>query len=76
MNTVPEVGLLSVNGVAPTAENIRNGAYPFISEAYIVTARPLSENAQRLRDWFLSDEGQQLIADVGYVPIRPADGEP
>jgi phosphate transport system substrate-binding protein len=76
MNEVPEVGLLSVNGVAPTAENIRNGAYPFISEAYIVTARPLSENAQRLRDWFLSDEGQQLIADVGYVPIRPADGAP
>jgi phosphate transport system substrate-binding protein len=73
MNTVPEVGLLSVNGVAPTAENIRNGAYPFLSEAYIVTARPLPENAQKLRDWFLSGEGQQLIADVGYVPIRPAD---
>ncbi|MDR1935642.1 MAG: substrate-binding domain-containing protein [Candidatus Accumulibacter sp.] len=71
MNTVPGVALLSVDGIAPTPENIRNGAYPFISDVYIVTARPLSENAQKLRDWFLGDEGQQLIVDVGYVPIRP-----
>ena len=70
MNTVPGVALLSVNGIAPTPENIRSGVYPFVSDAYIVTARPLSENATKLRDWFLSDEGQELIADVGYVPIR------
>ncbi|GHT91556.1 phosphate ABC transporter substrate-binding protein [Betaproteobacteria bacterium] len=70
MNTVRGVALLSVNGIAPTPGNIRNGSYPFISDVYIVTARPLSENAQKLLDWFLSDEGQQLIADVGYVPIR------
>ncbi|MDR2113272.1 MAG: substrate-binding domain-containing protein [Candidatus Accumulibacter sp.] len=75
MNTVPGVGLLSVNGVAPTVENIRDGAYPFVSELYIVTARPLSENARKLRDWFLGDEGQQLIADVGYVPIKRAADE-
>jgi phosphate transport system substrate-binding protein len=69
-NSFPGVRLLAVNGIAPTIENIRDGSYPFTDEACIVTARPLSENAQKLRDWFLGEEGQQLIADVGYVPIN------
>jgi ABC-type Fe3+ transport system substrate-binding protein len=36
----------------------------------MVTAHPLSANAQKLHDWFLSDEGQQLIEDAGYVPLK------
>jgi len=70
MNSVPGIRLLAVDGVAPTVENIRNGSYPFTEDFYIVTTRPLSKNASKLRDWFLSDEGQQFIAQVGYVPIR------
>jgi len=70
MHSVSGIRLLAVDGVAPTAENIRNGAYPFTENFYIVTARPLSKNAMKLRDWFLSDEGQQFITQVGYVPIK------
>jgi phosphate transport system substrate-binding protein len=70
MNPSQDVRLLSIDGIAPSEENIRNRSYPLIHDVYIVTARPLSENAQKLRDWFLSAEGQQLIADVGYVPLR------
>ncbi|MDR2678330.1 MAG: substrate-binding domain-containing protein, partial [Zoogloeaceae bacterium] len=69
MNPSRDVRLLSIDGIAPSEENIRNRSYPLIHDVYIVTARPLSENAQKLRDWFLSAEGQQLIADVGYVPL-------
>ena len=69
MNSVPGIRLLAIDGVAPTVENIRSGNYPFTEDFYIVTARPLSENASKLRDWFLSDEGQRLIEEVGYVPI-------
>jgi phosphate transport system substrate-binding protein len=70
MNSVPGIRLLAVNGVAPTTENIRNGTYPFTKDFYIVTARPLSENAAKLRDWFVSDEGQRFIAETGYVPLK------
>jgi phosphate transport system substrate-binding protein len=70
MNAVPGIRLLAVGGIAPTAENIRNGSYPFTEDFYIVTARPLAANAAKLRDWFLSDEGQRFIAQVGYVPLR------
>jgi phosphate transport system substrate-binding protein len=70
MNSVPGIRLLAVNGIEPTVENIRNGSYPFTNDFYIVTVRPPSENAARLRDWFVSDEGQQFIAEAGYVPLR------
>ncbi|MCL2715435.1 MAG: hypothetical protein FWD68_12820 [Alphaproteobacteria bacterium] len=70
MNSVPGIRLLAIDGVAPGVENIRNGSHPFTQEFYIVTARPLTKNAKKLRDWFVSDEGQQFVADVGFVP-RP-----
>ena len=70
MNSIPGIRLLVVDNVAPTVKNIRNGTYPFTEDFCIVTARPLSENAKKLHDWFLSDEGQQFIEEVGYVPIK------
>jgi phosphate transport system substrate-binding protein len=71
MNPVPGVRLLSIDGVAPTPENIRTGRYPLTVDVYMVTAYPLSENTQKLRDWFLSPQGQQLVEDVGYIPVAP-----
>jgi phosphate transport system substrate-binding protein len=68
MYPVSGIRLLSIDGIAPTPENIRTRRYPLIVDIYMVTARPLSGNAQKLHDWFLSPEGQQLIEDVGYVP--------
>ena len=69
MYSVPGIRLIAINNIEPTVENIRNSAYLFTGDIYMVTARPLSENAKKLHDWFLSDEGQQLIEDVGYVSV-------
>lgn len=65
-----QVKLLAVNGVEPIPENISSGRYPVTVDVYMVTARPISENTLKLIDWFLSEQGQQLVEDVGYVPIR------
>jgi phosphate transport system substrate-binding protein len=64
------IKLISINGVAPTVENISNGAYPFASEFYIVTSDNPSEETQRFVDWFLSPQGQQLVEQTGYVPLK------
>jgi len=69
-SNIPNLRLLSVNGIAPTVENIRNGSYPFTEDFYIITVRPLSENAAKLRDWFANDEGQQFIEDAGFVSLK------
>ena len=69
MNKVDGIKLLAVDGIEPTRENIRNGSYPLTSDFYMVTAPPVSENTQKLMDWFVSEQGQQLIEDVGYVSL-------
>lgn len=70
MNANDRIRLLAINGVEPNIENIRNDRYPFIGDIYMVIARPVSDNTQKLMDWFLSDQGQALLQDVGYVPLR------
>ncbi len=65
------VKMISLNGVYPSAENIQNGSYPIIAQFYaIYRADNTNENIPVLIDWILSDEGQTLIEDSGYVRIN------
>ncbi len=65
------VKMLSLNGVYPSAENIRNGSYPVVTQFYaIYRADNENENIKTLIDWILSDEGQALIEECGYVRIN------
>ncbi|MBQ8184347.1 MAG: substrate-binding domain-containing protein [Lachnospiraceae bacterium] len=65
------VKMLSLNGVYPSAENIQNGNYPIISEFYaIYRADNANENIPALIDWILSEEGQTIIEESGYVRIQ------
>lgn len=64
------VKMLRLNGVYPSAENIRNGDYPVTVQFYaIYRADNENENIQKLIDWILSDQGQQLIEACGYVGV-------
>lgn len=64
----PDIKMLAVDGVAPTAENIKNGTYPITTPIYAVTyAENTNENTNRLVSWILSDEGQTIIEESGYV---------
>lgn len=65
------VKMLSLNGVYPSAENIRNRSYPIVAQFYaIYRADNENENILLLIDWLLSDEGQTLIEKTGYVRIN------
>lgn len=66
----PDIKLLSVDGVAPTVENIQNGTYPITTSLYAVTREENSNpNVALLLEWVLSPEGQELVEKTGYVPI-------
>ncbi len=66
-----EVKMLSLNGIYPSAENIRNGTYPVIAKFYAIYRKDNeNENIKKLIDWILSDEGQTLIEESGYVRIN------
>ena len=70
----PEVKMIAVDGVAPTAENIRNNTYPIIAPVYAVTyENNPNPNVARLVEWILSDEGQYIIEQTGYVGMKKDD---
>ena len=70
----PDIKMLSVDGVAPTAENIRNGSYPIVTPMYAVTYEEnTNENVDKLLQWILSEEGQYIIEETGYVGV--SDGK-
>ncbi len=65
------VKMLSLDGVYPSPENIRNGSYPVVAQFYaIYRADNDNPNLPILLDWILSPEGQQIIEEVGYVSIQ------
>ena len=65
------VKMLALNGVSPSAENIRDGSYPVVAEFYaIYRADNDNQNIPVLIDWILSPEGQQIIEQSGYVSIQ------
>jgi phosphate transport system substrate-binding protein len=73
-----QIRLLALNGVAPTKETIRSGEYPISSNFYAVTASPIGEPApeendpelRALIDWILSEQGQWIIEQTGYVGVK------
>ena len=68
-----DVKLLSINGIAPTIENIENGSYPLASSFYAVTRSDANENTRALLDWIMSPQGQALIEKTGYSPVGMPD---
>lgn len=65
-----KIKLISVDGIEPSIENIRSGEYPLASEFYAITAGTQNPNVQPFIDWILSEEGQKLVEDTGFVPVQ------
>lgn len=67
----PDIKMISIDGAAPTSENIRNGSYPILTPIYAVTYKEnQNNNVDKLLEWILSDEGQYIINETGYVGIK------
>lgn len=63
--------LLSLNGVYPSKENIRNKTYPVISNFYMICrAEDLEKDAvQKVIQFALSEKGRRIIEETGYVGL-------
>lgn len=62
-----KVKLLKIDGVEPSAENIRSGRYPFVETAYAITVRKREGNVRRFIDFLVSPVGRSLVEQTGYV---------
>lgn len=64
-----DVKLLSIDGVAPTAENIRNDSYPITSTLYAVTRKgDTNPNTVALLKWIQTAQAMELVEKSGYIP--------
>lgn len=60
-----------VQGVLPSIETVKDGAYPISRGLYIYTlGGDLSDIAKAYLDFVMSDEGQEIGLREGFVPIR------
>lgn len=66
------VKLLAIDGVLPTPETISSGEYP-VTTAYYAVIRadePKNSPARKMIKWILSEEGQNLAEEAGYVKLN------
>lgn len=67
---VGAVKVLKINGVAPTAENIRGKSYPLSRSLFFVTKGAPSGEAKVFVDYVLSEPGQAVVAQQRFVPLK------
>jgi len=67
-----QIKLLSVNGVHPSRKTIQDGSYPFSDSFYAVYIDDVNKNVnvEFFIEWILSEQGQYLVEQMGYTPIR------
>ena len=63
---------VAIDGVEPTAVTIASGAYPYTADVYAAcrSGEPPGSPAMKLLDWLVSPEGQAVIRESGYVPVK------
>lgn len=61
---------LALDGVEPTVENIRAGAYRVVRPLGIVTSPDAGDEIKAFLEWATSEEAQDLLRANGYSPAR------
>jgi phosphate transport system substrate-binding protein len=68
-----DIKMLSIGGVAPSPENIKNKTYPLSGEFIAVTrADNTNPNVGLLMDFMIGREGQELVEKTGYIGLTNA----
>ena len=61
------VKAVKIDGAEATAENVANDTYKVSRPFNIVTGEKVSEAAQDFVNYIMSEEGQQIVEDNGYI---------
>jgi phosphate transport system substrate-binding protein len=57
-------------GVLPTAATIKNKTYPIARYLFMYLKSKPTGDTKAFIDWILSPEGQKVIVEVGYYPVK------
>jgi phosphate transport system substrate-binding protein len=54
----------------PTAENVAKNQYPITRYLYMYLRNRPTGEMKKYIDWILSPDGQKIVTEVGYFPVR------
>jgi phosphate transport system substrate-binding protein len=64
-----DVDVVSLDGISPTIENIKNETYPLARKLYFYTVGDPNPGAKAFLDYVLSPDGQKIALENGFIPI-------
>jgi phosphate transport system substrate-binding protein len=56
--------------VLPSVESVNSGTYPIARDLYMYTAGEPTGAVAVYLDWIVSDEAQEIVRDLGFVPLN------
>lgn len=66
-----QIGILALDGVAPSVEALQNGSYPYHKSLFLVSRRNASPAVQSLVAFIRSPAGRNLLLTNGQLPVQP-----
>ncbi|MDD6661472.1 MAG: substrate-binding domain-containing protein [Lachnospiraceae bacterium] len=67
------VTAVKIDGAEATAEAIEDGSYKVVRPFNIVTTAEVSDAAADFISYIMSTEGQAVVADNGYIPVKDVE---
>jgi len=64
------VAAVALDGVMPSRDTVQAGSYPVARGLYSLTRGEPEGLAKTFLDYLLSEEGQKIAADNGFIPVR------
>lgn len=58
------------NYIAPSFENAKSKTYPVVRPLYFYYVKGTEKTVKTFTDYILSDEGQIIVKNVGYIPVK------
>ena len=69
MHYTDDIKLLEIDGIEPSDATIADGTYPIINQSFVIirSDEPEDSVCRTIIDWIVSEEGQELGEENGYV---------
>ena len=64
------LSLVKLDGVTPSAANIKNGKYSVVRELNLVTKPQVDGDSQKFINYIYSDVAKKIIEENHFVPVR------
>ncbi len=61
--------------VLPSVNTVNTGAYPISRDLYMYTGQTVSDAVSKYLEWIYTPEAQQIVSQLGFVPVKRAAGQ-